>query len=318
MHMKRPLIKLLLSDYLLYKKELNVISRCLNIKSPTKISTNELLYILRKYLVVKKLEDLNLNKLAERHIQINELYRIEKLNDLSYETLKKLGELQRIKNYNILSQEDLIYVLLRSRNSNEDNYISNIINRIDTSVLDNELRAMIKYIREDLTRLGSIITNKERTKFTKELYETFKKMNNTNQNTRLRKTQKERLLNKLIDQNNFLVRKERFMHSNYDHLQYQGITEIKPMHYCNILDEYYEPELFDSVLEKNYEMYRINWDNDKELSLIDYLNTVRPNAVDLKTKKKVNERKVQLAISLIFLNYITHDTVEKYVHSDLE
>ena len=190
MHMKRPLIKLLLSDYLLYKKELNIIARCLNIKSPTKISTNELLYILRKYLVVKKLEDLNLNKLAERHIQINELDHIEKLNDLSYETLKKLGELQRIKNYNILSQEDLIYVLLRSRNSNEDNYISNIINRIDTSDLDNELRAMINYIRETVTTLRSIITNKERTKTTKELYETLKKINNTNRNTRLRKKQK--------------------------------------------------------------------------------------------------------------------------------
>ena len=52
-----------------------------------------------------------------------------------------------------------------------------------------------------------------------------------------------------------------------------------------------------------------------EISLIDYLNTVRPNVVDLITKKKVNERKVQLVISIIFLNYITNDTAEKYVHS---
>ena len=63
-------------------------------------------------------------------------------------------------------------------------------------------------------------------------------------------------------------------------------------------------------------MYRINGDKDKELSLIDYLNTVRPNVNDLITKKKVNERKVQLALSIIFLNYITNDTAEKYVLSD--
>ena len=63
-------------------------------------------------------------------------------------------------------------------------------------------------------------------------------------------------------------------------------------------------------------MYRINGDKDKELSLIDYLYTVRPNVVNLMTKKKVNERKVQLAISIIFLNYITNDTAEKYVNSD--
>ena len=71
------LIDILLSDYFLYRRELNIIARCLDIKSPSKLSTNELLYILRKYLVVKKLEDLNLNKLAKRHIQINELDRIQ-------------------------------------------------------------------------------------------------------------------------------------------------------------------------------------------------------------------------------------------------
>ena len=47
-------------------------------------------------------------------------------------------------------------------------------------------------------------------------------------------------------------------------------------------------------------MYRINGDKGKELSLTNYLNTVRSNVNDLITKKKVNERKVQLAISIIF------------------
>ena len=96
------------------------------------------------------------------------------------------------------------------------------------------------------------------------------------------------------------------MYSDYDDLQYQGITESKPLYNYTILDEQNEPELFDSALERNYEMYRINGDKDKDLSLIDYLNTVRSNVNDLITKKKVNERKVQLAISIIFLNYITN------------
>ena len=84
---------------------------------------------------------------------------------------------------------------------------------------------MINYIRETVTTLRSIITNKERTKTTKELYETLKKINNTNRNTRFSKKQKEPLLKKLIVQNNSLVKKERFTHSDYDDLQYQGITE---------------------------------------------------------------------------------------------
>ena len=73
------------------------------------------------------------------------------------------------------------------------------------------------------------------------------------------------MLKKLIDQNNSLVKKERFIHSDYDDLQYQGITELKPMYYYNILDEYYEPDLFASAPERNYELYRIPGDKDKEL-----------------------------------------------------
>ena len=101
---------------------------------------------------------------SKRHIQINELDRIQRLNELSHETLKKPGELQRIKNYNKLSKEDLIYALLKSKIPNDNNYITHIINNIETSELDNEIRAIIKNIRETVTRLGSILTNKGRTR----------------------------------------------------------------------------------------------------------------------------------------------------------
>ena len=81
-------------------------------------------------------------------------------------------------------------MLFRSKNSNEDNDVSSITNTVDKSDLDNELRTMIITIRETLTRLGSILTNRERKEISKELYETLKKVNDTNRNTRLRKRQK--------------------------------------------------------------------------------------------------------------------------------
>ena len=124
------------------------------------------------------------------------------------------------------------------------------------------------------------------------------------------------MFKRLIEQNNSLVRKERFMHTDYDDIQYQGLMELNPLYNYIILDEYYQPELFESLRERNYERYRINGDRDKELSLNEYLNTVRTNVNDLITKKKMNETKVQLAISIIFLNYITNDTAEKDVLSD--
>ena len=82
------------------------------------------------------------------------------------------------------------------------------------------------------------------------------------------------------------------------------------------MDKYYEPELIDCAFDDDYEKYRINGDKNKELSLNDYLNTVRSNVENLLSRKKVIEKKVQLVISLIFLNYITNETVEKWVYSD--
>ena len=185
------LLSHLLNHY--FQSILYTIARCLDNKSPNKISTIELINDLRKYVVVKKLEDLHLNKLPKRHIEINELNCIQKLYELPHETLKKLGELQRIKNYDTLSKEDLIYALLRSENPNEDRYIAIITNNIDATILDNEIRAKINDIKETITRLGSILTNNEINKITKELYESLKKLNNTNRNTRLRKKQKEQM-----------------------------------------------------------------------------------------------------------------------------
>ena len=87
------LIKLLLLNYLLNKRQLNIIARNLDTKKPNKLSSNELVNIFRNYLAVKRLEELGLNTLKRRHIQIKELDRIQKLNELSHD-VKKLGELQ--------------------------------------------------------------------------------------------------------------------------------------------------------------------------------------------------------------------------------
>ena len=60
----------------------------------------------------------------------------------------------------------------------------------DASTLDNEIGLLINDTKQILTRLGNILTNKERNKMTKELYELLKRINNTNRNTRLRKKKK--------------------------------------------------------------------------------------------------------------------------------
>ena len=61
------LIKLLLSKYLLYRKELTIIAKNLSIKKPNKLSSNVLVNI--NYLTVKKLEELGLNTHTNKRIR---------------------------------------------------------------------------------------------------------------------------------------------------------------------------------------------------------------------------------------------------------
>ena len=162
----------------------------MNIKKPHKLSSNSLISHFKRFLTIKKLEDLRFNKLSKQYISFNELERVQKLNDLSFDTLKKLGELEQIRNYDKLSKEDLIYALLRLKNPNEHNYISMITSDLDTDILDNEIREKVNEIKTTASRLGNLLTNKERSKITKSLYDIFKKLGNTNKNTRLKKKRK--------------------------------------------------------------------------------------------------------------------------------
>ena len=310
------LAELILKDDLLNRRELNIIAKNLKIKKPHKLSINSFLNLLRDFLIKKELNNLDLNKLPERYVSINELDRIRKLNELSHKVLKELGKLQQIRNYDSQSNKDLIYALLRSKNPNEDKYIATVTSNLDIRTLDNEIKEQIDDIKQLVVRLGNLITNKERTKVTKKLHDTLKKVNNTNRNTRLKKREKENILIKLIEQHNSLEKKEKYMDHNYDDLQYQGIGDIKNTLAIISVDSYYEPELIASAFDKHYERYRINGDKNKELSLNAYLDTVRQNVVELITKKNIGERKVQLVISVLFINCLNNEKAEKYTYSD--
>ena len=87
------LVELLLLNELLNKIELNITTRNLNIKKPHNLSPNSLINLFRHFLTTKKLEDFGLNKLSKRYVSINELDRIQKLNELSHKVLKERGEL---------------------------------------------------------------------------------------------------------------------------------------------------------------------------------------------------------------------------------
>ena len=230
------------------------------------MSTNDLIKALTRhekkrvsrniYRRISQLTQENIDK--RQNPSKSDLCKARTLKNKSFSDLKKLAKLRAIINYDDLSKEDLIYTLLRSEKSlfkdNYEKYISN--NTID------ELRSRTNVIRMLLARLGDIITKKDRDKIRKKLHKIENKQ-------KLTKTQKEKYLNYLIELVNFLDKKEKYMHKDYDDINYTGIRNIENLFIST--DDYYEPVLVKSSFDGNYEYYEIKGDKDKKLSARQYL-----------------------------------------------
>ena len=210
------------------------------------------------------------------------------IQSLSIDDLRKIAKLRKIKNYDKMSKEDLIYTLLRSeKNLWEDNHIKYTSNNIND---DDGIRAKINNINIVLARLGNIIAKKYRNKIRKELYDIEKKK-------RLTKAQKERIYKCLIKLENSLDKKEEYKHSDHDDLDYFQIRDIENLldHINN--DDYYKPILVKSLFNNYHEYYEIRGDRDKKLSIKQYFYMIMPHLTKLIDERKnsnKNEQKVQL------------------------
>ena len=90
--------------------------------------------------------------------------------------------MRRIKNREKLTKEDLVVSLLKSESSALENNFMKHFNNNNTNddTYDDKIRGKISDIRMVLSRFGNIVTNKDRKKITKELYEIEKKENLSN------------------------------------------------------------------------------------------------------------------------------------------
>ena len=141
------------------------------IKEPQKMSTEELLDTLSRYDIKRevksnsrKLNKINLKKIAKKqNISKNELSKAEKLQNKSIDDSREIARLRRIKNYDNLTKEDLIFGLLKS----ESNLVErNYMKYFDNSTND-EIKSKINDIRLILSRLGNIVTKNDRKKLKK-------------------------------------------------------------------------------------------------------------------------------------------------------
>ena len=202
------------------RKELNFIAKKRGIKGPQNISTEELLNTLSRYDSKrkvknnsKKLSKIKLEKTAKiQNISKNDLSKAEKRQDKSVDELREIARYRRIKNYDNLTKEDLIISLLKSEsNPTERNYMKYFNNSTSDHTYDDEIKSKINDIRLLLSRLGNIVTKKDRKKTKKELYEIEKKQN-------LLDNEKEKIYDHLVKLANTFDKKEEYKHSDHDEL----------------------------------------------------------------------------------------------------
>ena len=224
---------------------------------------------------------------------------VKRLNELTTYGPKTIAKMREINNYNDMSREELIYILLRSKKApQKDNYLKYLNNATNS-----ELKKRINDVSILTAKLGNILTNKQRKTIRKELDEL--------ENKKHTKTKKERAIAYLIKLKTTLNKKQKYRHVDHHDQTYYVVEDIEHL-VDDDIDDYYAPILVRSSFEY-FEEYKKRGDKEKILSLKQYMTTTMPYLFELIDKKKNNtqdEQKVQLIIAIIF-RHIT-DSAKKY------
>ena len=153
-----------------------------------------------------------------------------------------------------------------------------------------------------LSRLANIVTNSDRKKIWKELYEIEKKKN-------LSDKKKEEIYDHLVKLRKALNKKEEYKYHHHVDLDYYGIRDIENL-FGNVDvddDNYYKPILVKSSFKNNYKYYESRGDKDKKLSVKQYLYKIIPYLSDTINYRKAirnesKEWKIQINLRANFIS----------------
>ena len=186
-----------------------------------------------------------------------------------------------------------------NNSNNNDNNNNNDVNNNTNDEDDDKTRDKISDIRAIVNRLGNIVTN-DRKKINKELYEIRNKKN-------LSDKQKGKNDYYLVELVNTLNKKENYKYHDRDDLDYHGIRDVENLFDDVNNDDYYKPLLVKSSFKENYKYNESRCDNDKKLSVTQYLNMIKPYLSDLINDQKAIENnsngwKIQINMYVNFVS----------------
>ena len=132
--------------------------------------------------------------------------------------------------------------------------------------------------------------------------------------TEQEKQKKKRYTKKLQEDEDFfkklkedLNRLKKYQYNDNEDLDYKGISQIENL-FNKINEDYYKPIKTNRTFNDNYMEYESRGDKDRNLSLEDYLNIIRPFLKDMiNNHKNYGEWKIQLIMRINFISSLDTD-----------
>ena len=277
------------------------------------------------------------DKVYQGSISNKDLITVKKLLKIPLKQIKKIAELRNI-NTKTVDKQDILIRLLKSHQSIKESQYLSLFNKNPSNKIDNK----INEIKIMLIEYDNKLTNKEITKFTKELYNIktmidcyhesrvnfYPKLSKelkflldpVIRNRRIKKVNLNAIIknfNKLITKIKFL-RKDRII-SDDDHF-YTGLKDHE--YIFGDIDDYYKPTLtkqsfYDpNTSTFNHQVYVYRGTSKSTMSIESYFDKVQPHLIQLIKEKQTNKQKIQIVIGVKFIYPITKKQFVCYIHTD--
>ena len=173
--------------------------------------------------------------------------------NLSLNELKQIMKMRRIKGYKSMSKERLLSALDESESAERESNFNN---------------GRIKKIRESFNKLRDRFLKPKIKEIRRNLYEIENKKN-------LSKSKIKEIEQNLIELEESLFKLNKYY--DYTDIEYKGIRDVANLINGMSTDEdYYKPTKTKSAFNANYIEYESKGDKDKNLSLKEYLDMIRP------------------------------------------
>ena len=208
----------------------------------------------------------------------------------SRDELERIPKIRRIKNYEKMTNEELIKSILKSK-QNVAEFFNN--NNNNNNFYDNKKSDKGRI----LSRLRDMLPKNDRKEIKDKLYKIEHERNLSEEE----QEENDEYLRKLVR-----ILNDKEEHSLYDRddLDYYGIRDIENL-FDKVNEEgYYKPILVKRFVNGNYKYYESRGDKEKELSVKQYFNMIMPYLYDLINDHRIARRVWKIQVNMLLILFL--------------